>query len=306
MSTEYTYAAAFVKSLEINMITDAEFNTALGYDENQLENLLKDKGYEGKNITEMLENERKKLHNTCLELASDDGVKDVLVSENNFHNVKAVIKAVISQSSWEDLIYKPSEIDCEAIENLIKAGDFSGTDEKTLDISRTAYGMYKESGLQAMEMLLDKLQLEEIILKSDGFVRDWAEMKALFADLKIYLRVKGASKAFLENALIENSLIDIYNLINSDKSKEEVLSYMGYKREYALFLKSPSEFEKYCDDKVTEYLQKAKTSFFSFDAVLGYFEGKKTEMKNIRLIAYAKKSGMPEGDLKERLRKTYV
>ena len=88
-----------------------------------------------------------------------------------------------------------------------------------------------------MEMLLDKLQFEEMISRNSGFVHDWAEMKALFADLKIYLRTKGASKAFLENALIGNSLIDIYNLINSDKSKEEVLSSLGYTREYALFLK---------------------------------------------------------------------
>ena len=39
---------------------------------------------------------------------------------------------------------------------------------------------------------------------------------------------------------------------------------------------------------------------------MGYFEGKKTEMKNVRLIANAKKSGMPEEELMERLRKTYV
>lgn len=306
MSAEYTYAAAFVKSLEINMITAGEFLAAVDYDSGQLEDFLRTKGYEGKNIGEMLDNEQIRLHGVCLELTGNDEVKDVLISENDFHNIKAVMKSVISKRSFEDLIYERTRVDCAALSESIKSGDFSGLDESISGICGAAFNIYKKEGMQAMEMFLDRMQISETVLKSNGFVRGWAELKALFLDLKIYLRASGVSKQFLEKALLENSLIDVFVLISSDKTKEEVLSTLGYKKEYDIFSKSPAEFEKHCDDELMSYLEKAKTSFFDFDAILGYFEGKKTEIKNIRLIAYAKKSGMQAKEVKERLRKTYV
>lgn len=306
MGADYTYGAAFVKSLEVNMITYAEFLSALEYDIPGLENLLKKKGYDGEDITNMLENERKKLFEICVGLAENEEAKDVLFAEADFHNIKAIIKAVVSDKNFEELIYRPTTLDVTALFEAIKSGDFSGVGKKLEDVCRTAFSVYKQKGAQEMELYLDKTQMAEAISKSTGFVKGWLEREALFKDLKIYLRSVGVSGDFLENALSDNSLIDISALISSDKSKEETLSVLGYKKEYDIYLKSPSAFEKYCDDEVMEYLQNAKMSFFDFDAILGYFEGKKTEMKNIRLLAYSKKSGMPKEEVKERLRKTYV
>ena len=142
--------------------------------------------------------------------------------------------------------------------------------------------------------------------KSSGFVAGYVEVKALVNNLKIYLRSNGASKRLLENSLTETPLIDVYTLINSSKSKEEVLFSLGYQREYELYSESVTKFERYCDDMVTDYMKKAKTAFFDFDAVLGYFEGKITEIKNLRIITYAKKGGMKEDEIRERLRQAYV
>ncbi len=306
MNKNYTYAAAYVKSLEVNMISQEEFEAVLDYSLEQFENFLREKGYDGQSISEMAENERVKVTEICSNLCDNDLVNETLFLENDFHNIKAVIKSVITGLDWNELIYEPTSIDAEELQNAIKSADFSGIPERFLKVCQKAYEIYKKSGGQAMEMYIDKTKISEIISKTDGFVRGWAELKALCTNLKIYLRTSGASKDFLENGLIKNNLIDVHTLIESDKSKEEVLSAMGYKNEYDLFLKSPTGFEKHCDDMVTEYLWKAKTSFFDFDAVLGYFEGKKTEIKNVRLIASAKKSGMEKEQIKERLRKTYV
>ena len=58
--------------------------------------------------------------------------------------------------------------------------------------------------------------------------------------------------------------------------------------------------------EVIEYAKKAEMSFFDFDAVLGYFVGKMTEIKNIRLAAAGNLGREPQEEIKERLRDSYV
>lgn len=305
MSKEYTYAAAFVKSLEKNMIRMSEFKDAAEYELQQFEDFLREKGYEGDSISEMTEREWKSNLETCLSVCGESEA-EILILENDFHNIKAVIKAVFSGIEWNELVYEPTDVDAKSLEDAVKTADFSRLCEKYSDICKDALEIYKKAGVQAMEIYLDKERLLKLASKTDGFVRRWAELKALYLDLKIYLSTSGVTETFLEKGLLKNSFIDVDALKNSDESKEEVLYSLGYKKEYDLFSKSKAEFEKYCDDMIMEYLKRAKTSFFDFDAVLGYFEGKKTEIKNVRLIAAFKRSGMEKELLLERLRETYV
>ena len=306
MREEYTYAGAFVKSLEINMITFSEFEATIDYELGDFKNFLQKKGYIGESIEEMLQNKRRELFDLLFEVTEDENIKDVILAENDFHNIKAVIKAFMSKRDFENLIYTPTKINCDALLVGIKKGEFRELEEVYAGICKSALEICKKDGMQAMEIFLAKKEMEETIRKSEGFMHKFFEKKALFKDLKIYLRSSGVSGNFLKNALCENSLIDVSVIADTDKSKEEVLAMLGLKNEYEIYKNSPLKFEKYCDDELCRYLESAKTSFFEFDAVLGYFEGKKTEMKNIRIVANAKKSGMSADEVKERLRKTYV
>lgn len=308
MSTEYTYAAAYVKSLEANMLTNSDFTLALEYDEEELAEILKSHGYEGDSLWDMLIRERERVWELCSNLCRGNEIFDVLMTDNDFHNIKAVIKSVLSKSDWKELIYKPSKIDCTQLEAAVKNNDFQYIDAFYADVCKRAFEIYKTDGGPAMEIYLDKSHFSTVLSRSekDSFVYGWAERKTFILDLKIFLRTEGVSGGFLKKALVENNLIDVFSLANSGKSKEEILLEQGYKKEYEIWKESPQKLEKYLDDMLTRYLKNAQTEFFSFAPILGYFEGKKTEIVNIRLIAYGRRSGMQKEKIAERLREAYV
>ncbi len=308
MSPEYTYAAAYVKSLEANMLTNSDFTLSLEFSEEELADFLRSHGYVGDSLWEMLIKERERIWELCRDLCRGDEMLDVLMMDNDFHNIKAVIKSVLSKNDWKELIYEPSGIDCTQLEVAVKNNDFQYIDDFYGDICRKAFEIYKTDGGQAMEIFLDKKHYSTVLSRSrrDSFVYGWAERKALILNLKIFLRTEGASREFLEKALVENNLIDVFSLVNGSKSKEEILLEQGYQKEYDIWKNSPAKLEKYLDDMLTGYLKNAQTEFFSFAPVLGYFEGKKTEIINIRLIAYGRRSGMQKEKIAERLREAYV
>lgn len=309
MKTEYTYAAAYVKSLEKNMLTDADFEMLTGLDSDEIIRFLADRGYEGADFEEMLENERQKTWELCRELCGDDPLFDAFMTENDFHNIKAVLKATVSGSDFSELIYEPSGIDVQGLANAFKTGDYSNIDDDFAEICKKAYSIYtKTLSGREVELYIDKMQLLKRLELSRGnaFMYGLCELLSFIADLKIYLREKSNRPRNAESGMTENSLIDIHFLTESGKSKEETLSLMGLGDEYRLFERSEAEFEKLCDDKISEYLKRAKMSFFDFDALAAYFEGKKIEIKNLRLLLYGKRSGVSKKDLAERLRKSYV
>lgn len=307
MSREYTYAVAYVKSLEASMLTDSDFGKMLEYNISELYEFLRGRGYSGESLCEMLENERSKAWQLCFDLCDGDDMLDVLMSENDFHNIKAVIKAVVSGNNWQELVFEPSKIDCQGLETAIKNNSFQGVDERYSQICLEAFDLYKNSGGQAMEIYLDRRHYARLLAESEkkSFVYGWAQRKVTVANLKIFF-AGSDTPGLIENAFIKGGLIDTDRLAMGKNSKETVLTDMGYLNEYQLYEKSPARLEKYLDDSVTEYLKNAQTEFFDFAPILGYFEGKKTELVNIRLIAYGKKSGMEKEKIAERLRKAYV
>ena len=68
MSREYTYAVAYVKSLEASMLTDSDFGKMLEYNISELYEFLRGRGYSGESLWEMLENERSKAWQLCFDL----------------------------------------------------------------------------------------------------------------------------------------------------------------------------------------------------------------------------------------------
>ena len=309
MSVEYTYAAAYVKSLENNMLKKEDYTAILNADgAEEIMRILRSKGYEGGTISDMTENERRKVWDLCFELCGNIPQMKTLMLADDFHNIKAVLKATMSDREWESLIYEPTDIDCGQLADAFKKDDFSEIDDRFSQICENAYKIYVKSGDgQSVEIYLDRAELEKMAEESeDEFVRGYREILALCANLRIYLRSDGKDSDFLENALVRCSLISKQSLVKSRKSKEETLRDEGFKEAYDLYSRSPAEFEKYCDNMVIEYAKKAEMSFFDFDAVLGYLVGKMTEIKNIRLAAAGNLGREPQEEIKERLRDSYV
>ncbi|OGC13452.1 hypothetical protein A3J90_03660 [candidate division WOR-1 bacterium RIFOXYC2_FULL_37_10] len=92
---------------------------------------------------------------------------------------------------------------------------------------------------------------------------------------------------------------------------EEVSGRIRYKDyfhpvEKSINSKNLFVFEKEIDDHLLTIVQKAKYMAFGIEPLIGFLIGKEMETKNIKLILTAKLLGLETGDIKIRLRKSYV
>lgn len=278
--TEYTYAAAYVKSLEGSMLSDNDFEAMLSMPEEEIRARLAQRGYEGASVAEMLKNESEKTMRICIELCDDADLRDVMLAQTDFHNIRAVIKAELAGRNAGGLTESPTRVDTEALIRAVRTNNFRSMDGEFAEISENAYRLYKNAAnTREPEAYLDRQQLLYILKKSVGndFVHGWAELYARLADMKECLQAKDTGEA--------------------KKNGDEILS--------EVLEKSPADLFKYCDDRLTEYLKSAQFLFFDAGAVFAYLEGKKNEIKNLRLLLYASKTGNRE-ETAERLRRSYV
>ncbi|MDD6735981.1 MAG: V-type ATPase subunit, partial [Clostridiales bacterium] len=145
MTENYTYAAAYVKVLEKNMLTDSDYRELIqSSGSNEILQMLEKKEYSGDNLGDALENELEKTWNTCLELCGADALS-ALITENDFHNIKAVIKAELSGADYSELILRPTGIDPNKLSGAVHSGDYSDLDSATADLCRRTVQIYSET-----------------------------------------------------------------------------------------------------------------------------------------------------------------
>lgn len=256
---ENVYGAAFVKSLEKNMFTDRDFANMLTLSKKDIENIMSEHGYEGETLRDMLENEENKTRKICAELCNSKEILDVMLAKDTFHNIKTALKCGLLGIGGKDLFKIPTEVDFEGIMLATKTGDFKKVQGEFSEFAKYAYKEYKKSGsMGEIDRCLDKLMVEYILKKST-----------------ISEFVMGWAQMYAEFVEVREEYF------SKEADHEKTLPVIFKKQE----------------DTLTEHLKGAHFSFFNDDAVFAYFFGKKTEVKNLRLII---------AGAKERLRKAYV
>ena len=134
-----------------------------------------------------------------------------------------------------------------------------------------------------------------------------ANIKAAFRAIKT-----GKDGAFLEKALSTgNTSISRDKLIacaGAENKMEELMTYLSttsYSSGTKYLSSSPSEFEKWVDDKMISLLIPYKNSPLGPEPMIGFYLGKEAEIKNARIILSAKQNGLPVDVVATRARRLY-
>ena len=145
-----------------------------------------------------------------------------------------------------------------------------------------------------------------------GVIRDYAETIVSVADIRTAVRAArtGKSQDFLMKALVDTESLSSDALAKSSVQGEdavrEYLMTTDYRDAVEYLSKSPSAFEKWCDDKITESLDPQKYEAFTIGPVIAYVIARQNEIKTVRLIMTGKANGLPEDSIRERVRRMYV
>lgn len=319
---DYTYAVARIRTLELSLFTGEVMEQMMSlktYDD--CIRFLKEKGWgddsSSMDAEEILGRERDKIWETIRELKVDMQVFDVLSYSSLFHNLKAAIKEVCTQVENTNIFLKDCPIQREEMLRIVREKDFIVLPEFMREPAKEAYEALLQSwDGQLCDVILDAAALGAIRdagqSASTPIIRSYAQSAVAVANIKIAVRASktGKSSEFMKRAMVECESLDIENLIKAAlKGNEAICDYLAgtsYAEGAAALKGSPSEFERWCDNRIIETIRPQKYNSFSAGPLFAYILARENEIKTVRIILTGKLNNLPEESIRERIREMYV
>lgn len=290
----------------------------------ELANMLRDKGIGGENtaasdVPELLREDTEKLWRYLTENAPDMDYFAPFIYENDFHNYKAVLKAVIRGRDYENLLIVPAVTEVSVIERAVKEKRFDLLPEYMQESAAEAYEVLAQTGdSQLSDCIIDagcmtaklnkaKEIKNEVILKL-------VTVSVFYSNMKAALRASktGKSPSFIESALTETGVVSKKAMVNAAVSGEEKLIELlssavsvGGAEAAEAYKRSPGEFEKYADDRLINTAKKCKYITMGVEPLIGYMLARQAEIKDLRIIYSGVKTDQPTDSTRERLRELY-
>lgn len=317
----HIYAVARIRSRELDLLGESfvsQLAVCSRYEECM--KLLFDKGWGITGVEtadELLAAERDKTWGLIEELVEDMSIFDTLLCENDYHNLKAAIKQVYSNSDIPNIYFSRGTVNQEVISNAVREHDFSALDGKLGKCADEAYQVLMHTGDgQLCDVIIDKASLEAVYekAKSSGneILLDYAEMKLARADIKIALRSARTKKnaEFMQRAMAECSSLDVGKLIAASLAGEnelfEYLAATSYADVIPAIKESPAAFEIWFDNQLMEHIKPQKYNSFTMSPLAAYILARENEIKTVRIILLGKLNRLSDASIRERLRNMYV
>lgn len=303
---DYTYSVARIRAKEAALLSSRDIEQLIAAsDIAEAERLIRDKS----GSTEPLGKE--------LEGLADEELISFLKLPTEYHNIKAAVKAVYADADPAGLLIDGGITDKDVLYDAVKSREYGRLRKETARVAEEAMTLLLQThDGQLCDLFTDKAQLaaEESAAAGlkDGFIMSYAKLKADLTNLKTALRcaLTGRSRAFIENALYPGGSLNFAALSAAAEAGAQALREYAAGTEYgegARYMKDgAAAFEKWCDDRIMELMDKARFESFSAAPVAAYAYAKTTEQKVVNLVLSAKRSGLDNDIIRERVRRLYV
>lgn len=303
---EYVYAVSYIKTLENKMLSRSDMQALISADGvDSAKRFLTEHGWRGERTDELLKNELESAWKKAYEVCPKEAPIDLLLYENDFHNLKTVLKALVQNEKWEKMTLSPYTVSPADIETAIKSKNTDELPDHLKKVTEEAYKLITSTmDGQLAEIFIDKAEhiavLEGAKRTKSEFLIGWAELLIELSDYKTAWRCALGKKTadFVKNALIrpKDALLDNVGAVIEEIKK----NYPDADTE------TISAFEKWCDNKKLTYVKRAKAESFGFAPIMAFLIGKSFEVQAVRIILTCKENGLSEEIIKERLRDAYV
>ena len=321
--TKYTYAVARIRALEVSPLTNAVIEQLLACKSaEQALQLLVEKGWGDLtagtlDADEVLNKEEEKMWQTIREVAPDMHVFDVLSLPKLYHNLKAAIKEVCTEVENKNIFYDDCEIPGEEMFALVQNKEFDKLPGNMLATAREAFDtlLHTRDG-QLCDLIIDRATLEAMLeagkKSGEKIIEEYAQTAVAIADIKIAVRSQktGKNAEFMKKAMVNCSEINVDQLTQAALAgAEEIAQYLeetSYREGADALRISPSAFERWCDNKMTDSMRSQKYESFSVGPLLAYLLARQNEIKTVRIILTGKQNEFPDEAIRERIREMYV
>ena len=318
---QYTYAVARIRSKELSLLDKSDIDQLMSCkSEKECLRMLVDKGWgrTGEESTEqILTAEREKTWELIKDLVEDLSVFYTFLYSNDFHNLKAAIKQVYTNSDRKDIFITQGTIALELIINSVKEHNFNLLPEHMRGCAEEAYQVQMQTGdSQLCDVIIDKAALETTLKKSkdsnNEVFKKYGELKVAVADINIAIRCfkTGKDKEFMLRALAQCSSLDVKRLANAALEGMDViyqyLSGTDYAEAVVAIKESSSAFERWSDNLIIKHIKPQKYNPFTISPIAAYILARENEIKTVRILLSGKRNDIADSSIRERLRDMYV
>lgn len=322
MKRDFTYAVARVRAKELDLLSANDLDTLLACkNAEECLSFLSDKGWatdQSNSFEELLESENEKTWQLMKELAGENCPElDIFFVPNDFHNLKASIKAVITNVKPQNIFYSVGKTDPNKIYESIKDKKYDLLPSYLQHCAKQAVTQLLQTGDgQLCDIIIDRYSLETLYSISqqanNETVRFYAEKTIAAANIKMAVRCAKTEKSldFIKQCLAHCDSINKESLaVAATKGTDEIYNYLSF-TEYSQGIKdlkhSLSSFERWCDNLLISSIKDQKWDPFSVSPLIGYALARKFEQNAVRLIITAKANNLADSIIRERLRDMYV
>lgn len=317
---DYAYSVAYIRSIENTLLTKSDYEALIAAKSTaEAIQILFDKGY-GEALSPeepfetLLENELQKAWDMMRGNAPEKELVDILLFENDFANLKLLLKSVFSsQKEYALLLKKPYTCPPDRIYNALLNRRFDDLPEMLKASAEEAFSLLSASmEADRADACIDKAAMEYTFAAAyktgNAFLIRLFLLKNTQQAIKIAYRSALWKKTVqeLESAIPAVLDIERSSLIKAALAGEDAvidcLSHAGYEEAAQKLSHSSAAFEKYCDDQRMALTEGARYTAFGFEPLAAYIMKKQAEIQNVRMILTAKSNEIEEDVIRQRLR----
>ena len=319
---DYTYAVARIRVLETHLLSDHDIGTMiLMNDDKAALSYLKDKGWGdpscGEDPEKIFGCEENKTWALMKELGVDFSIFQLLSYPNLYHNLKSGIKEICTSENHPEAFYRDEKFGRDAILSILREKDYGALPEHMRACASDAYEtmLHTRDG-QMCDIIVDRGCLDAML--QDGkeareeILNDYAESFVSVTDIKIASRASATGKSveFLHRALAPCQSFDVRQLSRAAFSGWDVLmdflNNSGFSEAAEALKRSPSAFERWCDNRTIETIKPQKYQVCTVGPLIAYVLARKNEIKTARIVLTCKANGLSEEEIREKTREMYV
>lgn len=322
MALSYEFSIGSVRVKENSLFTKADIEQLIACkNEAELVRTLNDKGYgSGNNVDDVIFDNTQKMWSYLKSVAPDFNIFNPFFYQNDIHNLKVVLKGIMSGRDYKPLLINPCTINPDDLKKAVENRKFSIFPEWISKSADRAYEVLAHtSDARLSDAIIDKAVMEKMLETSkksgSAFLELYFKTSVFYSNIKIALRSArtGTTKDFLNQALCDVELFRKSDVINSavkgiDPLVDTLAKFSEYdcNKSIEAYKSSPVEFEKFVDNKLivmTKEMCKRVSS--GAEPLMGYYLGCEAEKKALHIIASGIRTKTDVETIRERLREIY-
>lgn len=329
--SDFVFSNARVKSKEAKLLSQsqvmrlAECETA-----DEAFKLLNEYGYgvgvDNLDFDTLFNNAEMEVNTEFTELATAESGLDAFVIMNDYHNLKALLKlrasGQLAKEKKDDdnkqLFTRQGFYSIEKLRTAVTSGDYNSLSEEMTKAVK-AIDAVSIDGVSPhfIDTQVDKAMFKEALemAKAGGRqeLTEYFVSKCDIANVASYLRVRRLSlgeKFFIEGFIEGGTLDKDFYLKTFEQGVDAFAEKMRF-TDYNDLMKVYTEegivrFEVACDNYLLNIFKKDRNDMFTASPVAGYYLGKLTEIKTLKLLIAAIKNNVDGELVKQRMRDLYA